>query len=81
VKSKKIKLSRNSNDDKENRKVYKQIPKPLKKKHPYSGRVGAKADQMKKHMYVNLSLQGPHPKKKKETKPHAWRQKEASCSK
>jgi hypothetical protein len=71
VKSKKIKLSRNSNDDKENRKVYKQIPKPLKKKHPYSGRVGAKADQMKKHMYVNLSLQGQdHTQKRKRRLSH-----------
>ena len=36
--------------------MYKRIPKLLKKKHPYSGRSGAKADAMKKHMYVNILL-------------------------
>ena len=36
--------------------MYKQIPKLLKKKHPYSGRSGAKANAMKKHIYVNILL-------------------------
>jgi small-conductance mechanosensitive channel len=57
VKSKKMKISKSSDVDKENKKKYKQIPNPLKKKHPYTGRVGAKAGQMREHMYVNMPLQ------------------------
>ena len=55
-KRKKVKQSKDSNVGEKTKRVYKRTPKPLKKKHPYSGRSGAKADAMKKHMYVNISL-------------------------
>ena len=48
-------------------KKYKEIPKEVKRKHPYSGRVGEKAQKMKKQFNVNVTLpiDEPAPKKKK----------------
>ena len=56
-----------------NTKKYKEIPKPLKKKHPYSGRVGEKAQAMKRLFNVSAAVprnEPPTKKKKKESTPN-----------
>lgn len=52
----------------ENEKKYKDIPKPQKKKHPYSGRVGQKAQTTKRLLNVNTPEPSDEPTAKKTKK-------------